>query len=295
MQFLNLHQPPCLGNVSLTCEYTQAFLQLPTIVPRYIKNRQPGKALPYFLRLRRPNVFQLIRDNHLFTDVQDQALLLVEFDQELLKQREHLKASQPAEVPTRSGTATTQSKASSPPHKGAHRRAATDSVGGSGAGGLLQTIFSAAVPTGVFGGGNAKPSAPTPPKPTAAQPGRPTLVTHTHNSSAWTSTAPGDATDEAYVVARGEAIPLLVEYSHSIPIQKVVSQLEERPYFLFLYLDAMFDKDPELIADYLERQVALYAEHRRGRVIRLLQSAQNLQVMLPFERVSTFGSWSLMC
>ena len=39
------------------------------------------------LRLRRPNVFDLIRENNLFTDMQDQALLLLEFDQELVKQR----------------------------------------------------------------------------------------------------------------------------------------------------------------------------------------------------------------
>lgn len=51
---------------------------------RYTANRQPGKALPYFLRLRRPNVFELIREHNLFTAVQDQALLLVEFDQELM-------------------------------------------------------------------------------------------------------------------------------------------------------------------------------------------------------------------
>ena len=48
----------------------------------YLVNRQPGKALPYFLRLRRPHVFDLIREHNLFTAVQDQALLLVEFDQE---------------------------------------------------------------------------------------------------------------------------------------------------------------------------------------------------------------------
>lgn len=54
---------------------------------RYIFNRQPGKALPFFLRLRRPNVFDLIRENNLFTAVQDQALLLVEFDQELVERR----------------------------------------------------------------------------------------------------------------------------------------------------------------------------------------------------------------
>lgn len=54
---------------------------------RYIANRQPGKALPFLLRLRRPHVFDLIRDNNLFTDVKDQALLLVEFDQELLEKK----------------------------------------------------------------------------------------------------------------------------------------------------------------------------------------------------------------
>ena len=56
-------------------------------VTSYTANRQPGKALLYFLRLRRPNVFDLIRDNNLFTAVQDQALLLVEFDHELMEKR----------------------------------------------------------------------------------------------------------------------------------------------------------------------------------------------------------------
>lgn len=52
---------------------------------RYVLNRQPAKALPYFLRLRKPNVFDLIRDHNLFTAIQDQALLLVEFDQERVR------------------------------------------------------------------------------------------------------------------------------------------------------------------------------------------------------------------
>lgn len=53
----------------------------------YTINRQYGKALPFFLRLRRPNVFDLIREHNLSTDVKDQVLLLVEFDQELLEKR----------------------------------------------------------------------------------------------------------------------------------------------------------------------------------------------------------------
>jgi hypothetical protein len=57
-------------------------LLLECIGELYLVNRQPGKALPYFLRLRRPQVFDLIREHNLFTAVQDQALLLVEFDQE---------------------------------------------------------------------------------------------------------------------------------------------------------------------------------------------------------------------
>lgn len=50
-------------------------------------NRQPGKALEYFLRLRKPHVFDLIREHNLFTVVRDQVLLLMEFDQELEKQK----------------------------------------------------------------------------------------------------------------------------------------------------------------------------------------------------------------
>ena len=54
---------------------------------RYISNRQYGKALPYCLRLRRPNVFTLIGEHSLFADVRDQVLLLVEFEQEFRKER----------------------------------------------------------------------------------------------------------------------------------------------------------------------------------------------------------------
>ena len=54
---------------------------------RYILNHQPGKAVSYLLRLRKPEVFDLIKDNNLFTDVQDQALLMIEFSDELNRQK----------------------------------------------------------------------------------------------------------------------------------------------------------------------------------------------------------------
>lgn len=75
----------CLAELSGISSF--GFVRLFTIYCRYTANRQPGKALLYFLRLRRPNVFELIRENNLFTDVQDQVLLLVEFDQELNEKR----------------------------------------------------------------------------------------------------------------------------------------------------------------------------------------------------------------
>ena len=65
-----------------------------------MRNRQPGKALEYYLRLRKPHVFDLIRDHNLFVVVRDQVLLLVDFDQELEKQKKQDAATAaPAEKP----------------------------------------------------------------------------------------------------------------------------------------------------------------------------------------------------
>lgn len=52
---------------------------------RYVGRGQPARALPFYLRLRKSNVFDLIRERNLFDAVQEQALLLVEFDQERIK------------------------------------------------------------------------------------------------------------------------------------------------------------------------------------------------------------------
>ncbi|KAI0807975.1 vacuolar assembling protein VPS41 [Fomes fomentarius] len=135
----------------------------------YTLNRQPGKALPFFLRLRRPNVFDLIREHNLFTDVQDQALLLVEFDQELREKRKR----------------------------------------------------------------------------------------------------EGEEIDTDPVAA----ITLLVDHIHSIPIARVVQQLQDRPYYLYLYLNALFQKDPHLTFAYADTQVKLYAEYAPRRLIDFLRAS----------------------
>ncbi|WRT70170.1 uncharacterized protein IL334_007164 [Kwoniella shivajii] len=136
----------------------------------HLLNRQPAKALPYFLRLRRPHVFDLIREHNLFTAVQDQALLLVQFDQERQVDKEEVQ---------------------------------------------------------------------------------------------------GDKSKH------GAAIELLVDHTHSIPIDRVVLQLEEKPKYLYMYLDALFDKDPQYCLPYSDRMVELYA-------------AFDLKRLMPFLRASNF-------
>ncbi|KLO05976.1 vacuolar assembling protein VPS41 [Schizopora paradoxa] len=145
-----------------------ASILMDCLVELFVANRQPGKALPYMLRLRRPNVFDLIRTNNLFTDVQDQALLLVEFDQEIVKKRQNA-------------------------------------------------------------GENVEGTSP--------------------------------------------AIALLVDHTYSIPVARVVQQLQERPYFLFLYLDALFHKDPHLATEFADSQVTLYAEFAQPRLIDFLRAS----------------------
>ncbi|KAJ7446892.1 hypothetical protein B0H11DRAFT_2083691 [Mycena galericulata] len=154
---------------SLASSVSESVILMECLAELYIANRQPGKALTYFLRLRRPNVFDLIRDNNLFTDVQDQALLLVEFDHELMEKRQQ----------------------------------------------------------------------------------------------------------DGHPATKSEAITLLVDHIHSIPVGRVVQQLQSRPYFLFLYLDALMDKEPHMVSGFADMQVKLYAEFATPRLIDFLRASND--------------------
>ncbi|KAM6488910.1 hypothetical protein JOM56_015641 [Amanita muscaria] len=145
----------------------------------YFINRQPGKALPYYLRPRRPNVFNLIRENNLFTDVSDQVLLLVEFDNELMMKKKE----------------------------------------------------------------------------------------------------EGKAVDES----KSEVITLLVDNIHSIPITKVVQQLLKKSYYLFLYLDALVSHDANLVSDFADLLVKLYAEYATQRLIDFLRASNYYNLEQAFE------------
>ncbi|GAA5906611.1 hypothetical protein JCM8208_000496 [Rhodotorula glutinis] len=148
----------------------KSHLLMQSIAELYVMNRQPGKALPYLLRLQDPHVFTLIRDHNLFTDIQNQALQLIEFDEELRRQ---------------------------------------------------------------------------------------------------------DNKDEALHTdcSHGTAIELLVDHTHSIPIPRVVTQLQDHRRFLFMYLDSLFDKDPHLAFDYSDLQVDLYAEFNQSKLVDFLRAS----------------------
>jgi hypothetical protein len=51
-------------------------------------------------------------------------------------------------------------------------------------------------------------------------------------------------------------VQLLVDHVHSIPVQRVVSQLEAKSEYLHLYLDALFERDPQLVMEYSDLQVS---------------------------------------
>ncbi|WVQ84653.1 hypothetical protein IAT38_006808 [Cryptococcus sp. DSM 104549] len=141
----------------------------------YLINRLPAKALPYFLRLRKPYVFDLIREHNLFTAVQDQAFLLVQFDQQ---RRSNVEKSEQEQ--------------------------------------------------GKVQGDGGK---------------------------------------------HGAAIQLLVDHIHSIPIDRVVHQLEVEPKYLYMYLDSLFDKDTQLCLPYSDRMVELYAAYDVERLMSFLRAS----------------------
>lgn len=54
----------------------------PLTIGSHLRAHEPGKALSFYLRLRDTRAYSLIKEHSLFTDVTDQALLLVKLDGE---------------------------------------------------------------------------------------------------------------------------------------------------------------------------------------------------------------------
>jgi hypothetical protein len=74
------------------------------------------------------------------------------------------------------------------------------------------------------------------------------------------------------------AVKLLIENTEKIPVDKVVSQLQQHPHLLHIYLDELFRKDPHLGKDYHGQQVRLYAEFDRKRLLPFLMSSNYISL-----------------
>lgn len=53
----------------------------------------------------------------------------------------------------------------------------------------------------------------------------------------------------------------------------MVKQLEEKPHYLYMYLDSLFDKDPQFCLPYSDRIVELYADYDHDRLMPFLRAS----------------------
>ncbi|KAJ8313760.1 hypothetical protein KUTeg_008321 [Tegillarca granosa] len=70
-----------------------------------------------------------------------------------------------------------------------------------------------------------------------------------------------------------QAVSMLINNMDKISIDKVVQQLEKKPSFLHIYLDKIFQKDPQLSHKYHGKQVSLYAQFDRPKLLPFLRSS----------------------
>lgn len=89
LQSGNVEEPPS----------SEATMLMDILADLYVRNRQPGKSLPYYLQLKRPGVFDLIRENNLILDVRDQARQLIEFEQEVIHRNQSEKKDKMEDIP----------------------------------------------------------------------------------------------------------------------------------------------------------------------------------------------------
>ncbi|KAK1922178.1 hypothetical protein DB88DRAFT_497458 [Papiliotrema laurentii] len=71
------------------------------------------------------------------------------------------------------------------------------------------------------------------------------------------------------------AISLLVDHTHSIPIDRVVRQLEARPEYLFRYLKALFEKEPPLCFPYSDQMITLASAYDPGLLLSIFRASNS--------------------
>jgi hypothetical protein len=99
-----------------------------------------------------------------------------------------------------------------------------------------------------------------------------------------------------------ETVELLVEFRQdgSLPPSKVVKKLESfKPetnweYYLHCYLDKLFDKDPKAGSEYHERQVQLYADYNKKKLLPFLRACNDIPLQKALDICSSRNLYEAM-
>ncbi|WFD23195.1 Vacuolar protein sorting-associated protein 41 [Malassezia equina] len=73
-----------------------------------------------------------------------------------------------------------------------------------------------------------------------------------------------------------ELVLMLVHHTHTVPIQRAMHQFEPYPWYQYLYLDALFEKDPSLIVPYANKLVRLYSDYHYAKLMHFLRSMSSV-------------------
>lgn len=71
-------------------------------------------------------------------------------------------------------------------------------------------------------------------------------------------------------------MPLLVQYTHSIPIERAMQQLQPYPWYEFLYLHALFERDASLVTNYALDLLRLYCRYDYAKLMPFLRSMSSV-------------------
>ncbi|RMZ95803.1 vacuolar sorting-associated 41 -like protein, partial [Brachionus plicatilis] len=74
------------------------------------------------------------------------------------------------------------------------------------------------------------------------------------------------------------SIQILVDNVEKLPVKRVAEKLNKNKLYLHYYLDAIFEKDPNISRDFHTIQVVLYAEFQRDKLLKFLQSSQYISL-----------------
>lgn len=71
-------------------------------------------------------------------------------------------------------------------------------------------------------------------------------------------------------------VALLVDHTHTILIDRAMRQLAPYPWYQYLYLDALFERDAALVTDYAQRLVELYSDYAYPKLMPFLRAMSSV-------------------